>query len=216
MDEGTFERTRRGDAEALATLYREIATRFSRLLADLDVNDAQDVLHEAFAKLLDAMQQGKLSWKSEAGLLRYCRTTVRNEKINFMRKRGLIMRELPEDDARPEPDPEKEQGQARFWTQLYQEALGVCSPQERRILEAYVALSMIPGSERWTKHQRTKYVRNAVGLTPSAFWPAHSRFCKKMAKLLLERNLLRKNGKGSGGCFHTPSAEPKWGERFKG
>ena len=227
MKENIFCKVKKGDPAALAILYADLKARFFwQILRELhDVNDAQDVFHTAIRNLLEAIQNDKVVWLGEAQFYKYCRTTIHNAAKDFLRdvkKHGPVLPEpVTEVDGKPEtdssgerlpvrpktlmkvaahlvPDPQEEEERTKLWSIIYAEALSACSPQERRIFQAYEVLAKTPGSEKWTKHQRTQYVRNAVGLTPSAFWPAHSRFRKKMEKLLLTHNVLRQNAKTYG------------------
>jgi RNA polymerase sigma factor (sigma-70 family) len=209
-----LERLCMGDDSALERLYLTLRQRFLFVALNFfrDEHEAQTAFDEAFLKLQARLRDG-FEWQGEPQLYRYFRTIVINECRDTSRK-GKKQRDWEadyvvsltyaddEDDTvtiehveiavgcDPYAEEVEMQRNANIQGEI-KKYLAELTPQERRFWEAYQALVETPGSDQWGDHEKTAFLRSYLNLSESAFYPAHSRFKKKLKPLARCLGLLR-------------------------
>lgn len=206
-----LKRLRAGDDRALEKLYFTVRQRFLDLALSFlkDPHEAQAAFDDAFMKF---QTDDSFVWQGEPKFYRYFATIVENECRNSYRrnkKQGDWEREhfvsLTHTDDNDTVvieyveiaigyNPEVEEAEMRRRTRIqkeFEEYLAELTPQERRLLEAYQALVETPGSDQWGDHEKTAFLKSYLELPESAFYPAHSRFKKKLEPLARRLGLLR-------------------------
>jgi DNA-directed RNA polymerase specialized sigma24 family protein len=208
-------RARSRDEEALQQLYGILVRRFlpPALRFFRDEHEARTAVNEAFMKLQGQLVNG-FAWRGERAFYAYFRTIVQNECHNLYRKNKerwdwekghLLVSASPKENSEVTIeyidvvvgyDPEEEEALARRCEQLEKDLEDFLNreltPQERRLAEAYRALAEIPGSFEWGANRKTAFVRGYLGLSRTAFYPAHTRFKRKMARFAVPRGWLHK------------------------
>jgi RNA polymerase sigma factor (sigma-70 family) len=212
--ESLIRRLRSGDEGALQRLYDTLLQHFISLALRFfrDEHEAQTAFDEAFLKLQARLRDG-FEWQGEPQLYRYFKTIVINECRDTSRKGkkqrdweadyvvSLTYADDEDDTVTIEHveiavgcDPCAEEVEMRRNANIQEEIkkyLAELTPQERRFWEAYQALVETPGSDQWGDHEKTAFLRSYLNLPESAFYPAHSRFKKKLKPLARCLGLLR-------------------------
>lgn len=121
-----LDRVRTGDREAVAELYLTYAGRVERCAARIldDPQDAQDVTHEVFVKLMTRMDRyERRSVPFGAWLMR----VAHNEAIDHRRRRRCV----PCADV---AEREREDGEGTLRTAELLQALATLPPEQRRVV----------------------------------------------------------------------------------
>lgn len=203
-----LKRLRAGDDRALEKLYITLRQRFLTLKAE---HEAQAAFDDAFMKFQAKLRDG-FDWQGEHQLYSYFKTMVKNECKNHYRankkqrdweREHLISMTHIEDhdtvvieyvEIAIGCDPQVEEAEMRRSTRIKREFEGYMNrltAQDRRFLEAYRTLVETPGSDRWGDHEKTAFLKSYLDMPESAFYPAHSRFKKKLEPLVRRLGLLR-------------------------
>jgi len=201
------------DGHTLEQLYSVLRQRFLALALSFlrDEHEAQAAFNEAFMKLLKQLSNG-FEWQGESQFYSYFKTIIKNECRNIARRNKkqqewesnhVVSLTYTDDDEEITIeyveitvgcDPQAKEVEMRRSANIQQEIkqyLAELTPQERRFWEAYQALIETPGSDQWGDHEKTAFLKSYLNLPESAFYPAHSRFKKKVEALARCLGLLR-------------------------
>jgi len=202
-----LERWREGDKRAGNSLYTTLKAKFLGVAQRIlhDEHEAQEALDDSFMKLQDKVRDG-FKWQGEARFYSYFKQILNNICINYYRhnklrreweERYLVPSQEPVDGgeggdsververvADDDGDPYNREVEAQRRRRCLEELaayLGeVLTPTDWLFWEAYYELVGIPGSDEWKAHKKTAFLKKLLQMPQTAFYPAHSRFKKKL------------------------------------
>jgi len=198
-----LKRWHRGDQRAEHTIYCILQARFlsqARYFLH-DEHKAHTAFNDAFIKLKAAIckdfaYQGKARFYSYFSTILHnaCRNQYRADKPNRDWESEHLLPSAPADGDGEDPreyvervvgydlevEEAKKQRNARIQEELQQHLETHLTPQDRRFWEAYRALTETPGSDRWGDHEKTAFLKRYLDLPESTFYPAHTRFKKRI------------------------------------
>ena len=203
-----FQRLQNGEHSATEICYRELHARFLHIAYRFlhDEHAANEALEDAFQKMLVVIRNG-FQWQGTHLFFSYFKKTLQTtclDRLRRERKRRaweaehLLPAMIEDFDGEPvervsllgapsEIEQEaKKQEKDRPIRDAFRHFEERLTPRERQILAAYRELLQIPGSDRWSPHQKTHFLQERTGLTGNLFYVTHSRFTSK-AKLLARR-----------------------------
>jgi hypothetical protein len=216
INERLFESWRAGDLQAQYKVSQILTRKFLYLAQNIlrDHEYAQQALNDAFWKLDAHVHLGQLCWKGEGPLYAYARQAVYLAAVDFYRaihdrdaqyeaehrycgpcddETGIEYVEQAADEdwlARWQED-ELRSVQRQVLQQIIAEYFQENrSDRDRQIWEACLAWANTPGSDQWSPHQISSFLKAEVadlGLSDSAFYTALSRLKAKLTRFRDER-----------------------------
>jgi len=215
VSEGLLERWREGDSRAGDSLYTILKAKFLGVALSIlhDEQEAQGAFDDAFMKLQARVGDG-FEWQGEAQFYGYFKRildSVCNDRYRQLKRRReweekhlvpsqepvgedeeLIERieRVADDNGDPHCMEVEAQRQDRLLEELAAYLEEALTPTDQLFWEAYHKLVSTPGSDDWGDHEKKAFLKEALKMSGSRFYPAHSRFKKKL-KRFIERGASR-------------------------